>query len=136
MNEMYNMGIATHYYSVIGILLVILVNIWMLNNAKSLSAYKRQMRIFTPIGSVAIGGIVFTGVIMMAAKHLDFTIENILMILFAITIIVLEAKRAKTLKYLSPKVQNGLENFKTTATYILLAEVVLVMSISIWMWTL
>jgi len=136
MNEMYNMGIVTHYYSVIGILVVILVNIWMLNSAKSISSYQRQMRIFTPVGSMFIGGIIFTGVIMMAAKHLDFTIENIFMIVFAVAIIVLEVKRAKSLKYLNPKIENALENFKTQAIKILFAEVLLTMSISIWMWYL
>ena len=134
MQEMYNMSIVIHYYSVIAILVVILVNIWMLNRATDLDKYKREMRIFTPIGSVAIGSIIFTGVIMMAAKHLEFTIENILMIVFAVLIIVLEAKRAKGLKYLFSKEENALENFKTLAAKILFAEVVLTIAISIWMW--
>ena len=136
MNEMYNMSIVSHYYSVIGILVVILANIWMLNSANNIANYQRQMRIFTPMGSMAIGGIIFTGVIMMAAKHLDFTIENILMIVFAVAIIVLEVKRAQGLKYLNPKVENALENFKTVAIKFLFAEVLLTMSISVWMWYL
>jgi len=136
MNEMYNMSIVSHYYSVIGILVVILANIWMLNRAKNIASYQRQMRIFTPMGSIAIGSIIFTGVIMMAAKHLDFTIENILMIVFAVAIIVLEVKRAKALKYLNPKLENALENFKIQAIKLLFAEVLLTMSISVWMWYL
>ena len=136
MNEMYNMGIETHYYSVVGILVVILINIWMLNSATDIKKYKRQMRIFTPIGSTMIGGIIFTGVIMMAAKHLDFTIENILMIVFAVAIIVLEVKRATGLKYLNPKIEGALEGFKTQAVKILFVEAVFTMSISAWMWYL
>ncbi len=136
MNEMYNMSIVSHYYSVIGILVVILANIWMLNSAKNIANYQRQMRIFTPMGSIAIGSIIFTGVIMMAAKHLNFTIENILMIVFAVSIIILEVKRAKGLKYLNPKLENALENFKTQAIKLLFAEVILTMSISVWMWYL
>ncbi len=134
MNEMYNMSIVAHYYSVVGILVVILVNIWMLNRARDVKAYRRQMRIYTPMGSTMIGSIIFTGVIMMAAKHLEFSVENILMILFALFIILLEVKRAKTLKYMNSKVENALENFKTLAIKILSIEVLLTMSISIWMW--
>jgi len=134
MNEMYNMSIVAHYYSVVGILVVILVNIWMLNRATDVKAYRRQMRIFTPMGSTMIGSIIFTGVIMMAAKHLSFSVENILMILFALFIILLEVKRAKTLKYMNSKVENALENFKALAIKILAIEVLLTMSISIWMW--
>ena len=134
MNEMYNMSIVAHYYSVIGILVVILVNIWMLNRATDISVYRREMRIFTPIGSTMIGSIIFTGVIMMAAKHLSFSVENILMILFALLIILLEVKRAKTLKYMNSKTDNALENFKTLAIKILAIEVLLTMAISLWMW--
>ena len=134
MNEMYNMGIVTHYYGVLGILSVILLNLFMLNRASNISKYKRQMRIFTPIGSIAIGVIIFTGVVMMAAKHLEFTLENIAMILFAITIIVLEAKRAKGLKWLNPTSDGALEGFKRKATIILAVETLLTMSISVWMW--
>jgi len=136
MNEMYSMGILTQYYGVIGILGVIFINFLMLNFASNLNLYKRQMRIFTPIGSIAIGVIIFTGVVMMAAKHLEFTIENIVMILFAIAIIVLEAKRAKTLKYLSSKEENALKNFQVFAMKILASEVFIVLSISTWMWNL
>jgi len=134
MNEMYNMGIVTHYYGVLGILSVILLNLFMLNRASNISKYKRQMRIFTPIGSIAIGVVIFTGVVMMAAKHLEFTLENIAMILFAITIIVLEAKRAKGLKWLNPTEDGALEGFKRKATIILAVETLLTMSISVWMW--
>jgi len=130
---MYSMSIVTHYYSVIGILVVILINIWMLRRAVSIKDYQRQMSLFTPIGSMAIGGIIFTGVVMMAAKHLDFSLENIIMILFSLIIIVLEVKRAKTLKYLNPKKEDALENFKKYALGLLLAEVLLTISISIWM---
>ncbi len=134
MNEMYEMSIVTHYYSVIGILMVIFVNAFVLIKATELIKYKRQMSIFTPIGSLAIGGIIFTGVVMMAAKHLDFTLENIIMIAFAIAIIVLEVKRAKSLKYMNPKKERALEAYKPFALRILQIEFLLTITISIWMW--
>ena len=64
MNEMYDMSIVTHYYSVIGILVVIVVNVLMLRRAENIKDYQRQMSLFTPIGSVAIGGIIFTGILV------------------------------------------------------------------------
>jgi len=133
MNEMYDMSIVTHYYGVIGILVVISLNIYMLLSAKELLSYKRQMSLFTPIGSTAIGTIVFSGVVMMAAKHLDFSIENIFMIAFALIIILLEVKRAKSLKYLDPKEDGALKRFKKFGIKILLYEALVVLSISIWM---
>ena len=129
MNEMYEMSVVIHYYSVIGILIVVLLNLLLLKRATNIQAYQRQMSLFTPIGSTAIAGVIFTGVIMMAAKHLEFTIENIIMIVFAILIIVLEVKRVKTLKYLT----SGLQEYKKHALLLLLAEILLTLSISIWM---
>jgi hypothetical protein len=82
---------------------------------------------------MAIGGILFTGIVMMAAKHLDFSLENIIMIVFSFIIMYLEVKRAKGLKYLNPKVDNALEDFKKYASFVLLAEVLFTLSISLWM---
>ena len=134
MNEMYDMSIVAHNYSVIGILLMVFVNFMMLYKATEINKYKRAMRIFTPISSLGLGAIIFTGVIMMAAKHLNFSIENIVMILFATIFIVLEAKRASTLKYLDPRVEGALENFRPFAIKIFLAEIFVTLTISVWMW--
>jgi len=134
MNEMYDMSIVTHNYGVIGILLAVFINFMMLYRATEMKKYKREMRIFTPISSIGIGIIIFTGVVMMAAKHLQFSIENIAMIIFAVSFIVLEVKRAKTLKYLDPQKENALKVFKSFAIKIFLIEIVLVLSISFWMW--
>jgi len=134
MNEMYDMSIVTHNYGVIGILLAVFINFMMLYRATEMKKYKREMRIFTPISSIGIGIIIFTGVVMMAAKHLQFSIENIAMIIFAVSFIILEVKRAKTLKYLDPRKENGLKEFKSFAIKIFLIEIVLVLTISLWMW--
>ncbi|MBL4729866.1 MAG: hypothetical protein JKY28_00465 [Sulfurimonas sp.] len=129
MNEMYEMSIVTHYYSVIGILIVIVMNFFMLYRASNIPSYQRQMSLFTPLGSLALGSVIFTGTIMMAAKHLDFTLENIVMILFAFFMIVSEVKRVKNLKYL----RSGLEQYKKYARNILLLEAFLTLGISAWM---
>lgn len=134
MNEMYDMSIVTHNLGVMGVLGVILVNVLILLMAKEITAYKRKMILFTPIGSTMIALIIFTGVIMMAAKHLDFTIENIVMIFFAIVFIVLEVKRTSTLKKLNKNQENGLAEYKRYAINILLIETTMVLVISSWMW--
>ncbi len=134
MNEMYDMSIVTHNFGVYGVLGVILVHVIMLYTAKDLFKYRIFMTLFLPIASTTIGAVIFTGVIMMAAKHLDFTIENIIMILFAVIFLVLEVKKSSTLKKLSSKKKDGFAKYKIYAYKILLAEFVMVLAISAWMW--
>jgi hypothetical protein len=134
MNEMYDMSIVTHNFGVIGILIVVFINLVLLFSATDIKKYKRVMSLFTPIGSLAIGAVIFTGVVMMAAKHLEFSVENIVMILFAVSIIFLEVTRAKTLKRVNVKNEESLENFKKFATRILLLEVAITLLMSAWMW--
>ncbi|MDF1874176.1 hypothetical protein JHD48_00350 [Sulfurimonas sp. SAG-AH-194-I05] len=134
MNEMYDMGIVTHYYGVIGILVVILGNVWMLHKASSLPTYQRKMSLFTPLASVFLGGVIFTGIVMMAAKHLTFSIENILMIFFSVCIILLEVLRLQKLKYLNPHDDESFPLYKTRAFQILFTEFGATLSMSIWMW--
>lgn len=134
MNEMYDMSIVTHNYSVIAVLGVIFINIFILLSMKNLTKYTRTMSLFTPIVGTVIVAIIFTGVVMMAAKHLDFTAENIIMILLAVILIYLEFKRSIKLKYLKKKENNAFENYKSYALKILSLEIFLVLSISVWMW--
>ena len=131
---MYNMSIVTHNYSVIGILGTILINIILLMRAKDIKKYARTMSLFMPIIMTVIGSIIFTGVIMMAAKHLDFTIENIVMIIFAVALIVLENRRSKKLQRLDKSDDYALTFHKVDAFRIIKIEIVLVLAISIWMW--
>ncbi|EQB39573.1 hypothetical protein M947_06160 [Sulfurimonas hongkongensis] len=134
MNEMYEMSIVIHNYSVYGILAVILFNFLMLVRADNTRAYMRFVTLFMPIGMTVIGAVIFTGVVMMAAKHLDFSVENILMILFAIVLIVLENKRSKKLQRLNKEHPDALEGHKQEAYKIFAIEIFVVLSISVWMW--
>ncbi len=131
---MYDMSIVTHNWGVTLVLGVIFVNIFMLFGIKSLTKYTKAMSLFTPIVATAIGMVVFTGVVMMAAKHLDFTIENIIMILFAFLLIYLEIKRAKGLKKINKKEPDTFKNFKAYAFKIFLLQIFVTLSISFWMW--
>jgi len=135
MNEMYSMGLSLHSISTMAILAVIFINLFILISSQDLKKYKRLMSLFlTPLTSTTLGFIIFTGIIMMASKHLDFTLENIVMILLSIVFIVLEVKRLKSLKYLDASKERAFDAYKPLARTILQVEFILVLLISIWMW--
>lgn len=133
MNEMYAMGIVTHNLGVMGMLAVILINFLMLVGAQDIRRYAKRMRIFMPIGAGLIATILFTGAVMMAAKHLSFSFENIVMIVFGILLIILEAKRYKKLKYINMNEPNPLERYKAIAYRILSIEFFGSLLITVWM---
>jgi hypothetical protein len=129
------MGLSLHSVSAVAILAVIFLNLFILISSKDLKKYKKLMSVFlTPLSSSILGFTIFTGVIMMAAKHLEFTIENILMILIGFIFILLEVKRLKSLKYLNPAKERAFEAYKPLARTILQIEFILVLAISLWMW--
>ncbi|WP_310442092.1 hypothetical protein [Sulfurimonas sp.] len=134
MNEMYDMSIVTHNWGVMSVLGVIFINIFMLFGIKNLAKYTRAHSLFTPIVGTTIGIVIFTGVVMMAAKHLDFTVQNIVMIIFAIILIYLEVKRSLGLKRLNKKEENAFKNYKSYALKIFILEILVILSISLWMW--
>ncbi len=135
MNEMYNMGLSLHSYGSVAVLAVIFLNLYILISYKDLKKYKRLMSIFlTPLTYTTLGYVIFTGVVMMAAKQLDFTLENIAMILISIVYIVLEVKRLKSLKYLDSRKERAFEAYKPIARSILQIQFLIVLLISIWMW--
>lgn len=132
MNEMYNMSVVLHGGFVFMLLGMILVNYTMLTVAGELSSYRRKRSIIIfPLDFVSLGGVIFTGIIMMAAKHLDFTIENIVMIAATVLFIVAEKKRGKTFKYI--KNNDEFELYKPYAKKILMIEFFIVLVISVWM---
>ena len=134
MNEMYNMSIVTHNWGVMLVLGVIFINIFMLLGIKNMVKYTRAMSLFTPIVGTAIGMVIFTGVVMMAAKHLDFTLQNIAMILAAVFLIFLETKRSLALRSLDKKSSSAFGHYKDSAIKFFLLEIVVVLAISLWMW--
>ena len=133
MNEMYNMSIVTHNYGVLAVLLAIGVNYYKLYTAKSVQAYRQFVMLFNAVGATLLASVIFTGVIMMAAKHLSFTLENIVMIVFSIVFIILEGKRAKAFKYVMNKDMQGFLVFKEKAKKIFAFEFIATLIIYIWM---
>ncbi|MBN2817158.1 MAG: hypothetical protein JXQ67_10780 [Campylobacterales bacterium] len=137
MNEMYTMGLSLHSFGAIGILVAIFVNLFVLISYTELKKYKRHNSIiYWPLTFTILSAVIFTGVIMMAAKHLEFSVANIAMIIVSFILIVIEAKRIKTLKYLSEEKEHAFSAYKPIARTMLQIEFALVLIISIWMWLL
>ena len=135
MNEMYNLGLTLHSIGAVAVLVIVFMNLFLLISYRDLAKYKRLMSIFLmPLTSTTLGLVIFTGVIMMAAKHLDFTFANIVMIGISISFIVIEVKRAKSLKYLNVKKERAFDAYKPFARRLLQIEFIMVLIISIWMW--
>ena len=135
MNEMYNMGLDLHSWSAVAVLAMIFLNLYILISSKDLLKYKRTNSLYlVPLGMTLIGSLLFTGIVMMAAKHLDFTLENIAMIIIGVVLIALEVKRLKALKYLSTKKERAFDAYKPFARTLLQIEFVLVLLMSLWMW--
>jgi len=116
---------------------VIFLNLFLLISSDNLAKYKRINALYLmPLVVTVLGGLIFTGMVMMAAKHLAFSVENIIMIVLAVALIVLEAKRLKALKYLSTTKEHAFNVYKPFARTILQIEFVLVLLMSLWMWFL
>ncbi len=129
------MGLSLHSVGAGAILAVLFLNLFILISYQDLKKYKRLMSVFlTPLTITILGYAIFTGVVMMAAKQLDFTLENIAMILISLAYVVLEVKRLKSLKYLDPRKERAFEAYKPLARTILQIEFALVLIVSIWMW--
>ncbi len=134
MEAMYTTGLNIHYFGVIVLMGVVVFNIVMLTLSHHLIRYAKRMRIVMPISGSLIALILFTGAVMMAAKHLEFTLANIAMIVIAIVMIILEAKRYKTLKRKTDITQEGaFSEYKQKAFRFLGIEMGLLGTMTIWM---
>ena len=134
MNEMYVMSLLIHEAGVLLLVLIFAGSLWQLNRADDLMGYLRKMRIQSPLIMMSMFAPIFTGMVMMAAKHLDFSIANIVMIVLSVVLIVFEMKRSKPLKYASIAEEGAFEKYKKDASMILVSEIALIIMISIWMY--
>jgi len=134
MNEMYNMSLLLHEAGILLLVMIFVASLWQLNRADDLMVYLRKIRIQTPLIMMAMFAPIFTGMVMMAAKHLSFSVANIVMILLSLVLIVFELRRTKPLKYASIAEEGAFKKYKKEATQILVGEVALVILISIWMY--
>jgi hypothetical protein len=133
MNEMYDMSIVTHNIGVMGLLGVIIVNILILLVSQDIRMYAKRMRIFMPIGAGMLSLIIFTGAVMMTAKHLEFTIANSIMTVFSFILIFLEVKRYVSLKHLDLNKIDAFKLYRQKAFRIFQIEFFVSLAISVWM---
>lgn len=130
---MYNTSLQLHFGLVLAWLGVIAFNMAMLQFAVQADVYVRRARISMPFSVMAIFAVAFTGTVMMAAKHLDFTIENIAMIAVTVLLIILESRRYRTLRRLRIKAEGALDLYRTFAMKLLAAEMAVTLFMTLWM---
>jgi hypothetical protein len=134
MEAMYTTGLNIHYFGVIVLMGVVVFNIVMLSLSHHIIRYSKRMRIVMPISGSLIALILFTGAVMMAAKHLQFTFSNTAMLVIAVVMIILEAKRYKTIKRRTDISQEGAFGvYKKKAFLFLGIEMGLLTMMNIWM---
>jgi hypothetical protein len=134
MEEMYKIGIEIHYMGVIMLMGIVGFNIVMLSLSQHIVRYAKRMRVVMPISGSLIAMLILTGAIMMAAKHLQFTLPNIAMIVASIVMIILEAKRYKTLKRRTDITKEGaFSEYKKKAFRFLGIEMAMLLLITAWM---
>ncbi len=130
---MYEMSLSTHGFGVLLLVMIFLASLWQLQRADDVMAYLKKMRIQGPLIFMAMFIPIFTGMVMMAAKHLTFTVPNIAMIVLSLVLIFFEIKRARPLKYASIIDEGMFEKYKKDAMTILVSEIGLIALISLWM---
>jgi hypothetical protein len=134
MEEMYSLGLSIHSYFVYALLFGYALHVTVIYKSKELKKFRRVRTLFlAPLNSVLLGVILFTGVVMMAAKHLDFTLANIAMIVVSLLLIVLEVRMTKMLRYVQ---ESDFASYKTTVLKTVTIEVLVVILLSIWMFAL
>ena len=130
MQEMYQMSIDIHYICILALMVVVLANIILLKMSSDVVSYAKKMRKLMPISTSLLFLTLFTGSVMMAAKHLEFTLQNIVMILFALLYIALDVYRFKLLRA-TPK--DGMVAYRKSVYIIFAVELVTILLITLWM---
>lgn len=129
MQEMYQMSINIHATGVLALIVVVVLNMIILKISSDIVAYSKKMRRLMPISSSILALIIFTGVVMIAAKHLDFTPQNIVMILFALIAIVVDVYRYKSLK---ASTQDRFRSYQQRVYALFVSELVLLVAVIVW----
>ena len=134
MEALYTAGLEIHFVGVVVLLAVVIFNIMMLALSHQIIRYAKRLRIVMPISSSLITVTIFTGIVMMAAKHLNFSLANIAMMGLSALFIVLEVKRYKILKHETDiKQENAFAQYKQKAFRFLGIEMALLVAMSAWM---
>lgn len=125
MNQMYAMSVDIHLFSVLALMIIMLVMMLLHTSKSDLGLLVTKIQGVTIVYLCFLGFAVLTGAIMMAAQHLSFTPANLLMVLAAFAVLMLEIKRnkalVKTIKYMqmSPKAYKKLAFRYYLGTFVL-----------------
>lgn len=134
METLYATGLEVHFVGIVVLLALVMFNIVMLALSHQVIRYAKRLRIVMPISASLITISIFTGIVMMAAKHLNFSLANSAMIVVSIVFIILEVKRYKILKHETDIKQEGaFIDYKRKAFGILVTEMALLSVMSAWM---
>lgn len=134
MEALYTLGLEIHTVGVLVLMGIVGFNILMLALSTQVILYAKRMRVVMPISATLIAVTLLTGAIMMAGKHLEFSVANSAMIIAGIGMIVLEAKRYKTLKRKTDiSKETSFNVYKIKAYRYLGIEMAILMILSVWM---
>ncbi|NOQ30997.1 MAG: hypothetical protein GQ570_07755 [Helicobacteraceae bacterium] len=133
MNYMYDMNIDIHLLGTFALIAYFIYNYVMLKNSIEPYAYISKIRKALPIGYSLLFLMLYTGATMMAAKHLQFSVENIIMIIIGLVLILLEINRFYSFKSINPKKDGIFEEYRKRAYQIMFIEFALTLSITLWM---
>ncbi len=98
MQNMYAQAMNYHIYTILVLVLSITLFYLYTQIERDFFRYQRRIRIWMPIYIFAIASVAFTGIVMMAAKRLDFNFANSMMIAASFGLIFLEVYRSRRLK--------------------------------------
>lgn len=139
MEAMYALGLSIHSVTTACFLFMIVLNILVLYKFEDDHRYKRINALFlAPFTFMILSFVLFTGVIMMAAKHLDFTVQNSVMVFLSVLVVYFEIKRSKALRFVQADDDDLeemiFEKYKTVFLKTLFMEFFAVLFIALWMW--
>jgi hypothetical protein len=132
MEEMYTMALDIHAVMVWGLLIVVVSNIALTLLPQPFEVYAKRIQMIVPIYASVLATLILTGAIMMAAKHLEFTLANNVMIIASVLFMMLEGMRFSRLK-VAQFMEDERENAKQFAlkvygVYIVLIAVVILIA--------
>jgi len=95
---MYSSAIDYHIYTIVLLVVVITLFYLFTQMQRDFNRYKLLIRNWMPIYIFALASATFTGIVMMAAKHLIFDLPNVFMIANSLFLLLLEVIRHKRMK--------------------------------------
>jgi len=100
MDYMISYGIAAHKWLIYAYIAVLFFHLFKLIKAEDASRYRKFMLIYNPATTLpTLGGVLFSGLVMLTVSGFAFNPANIIMIIASIGMIIHEFKRAKELRY-------------------------------------